>query len=82
MQYHMKHVIQRRTELRLYDVFIERDRPEEDVAIVLSINPLGAGFATLILGLVVASIVFYKELRKFERCCEFQGFFRFFKLGW
>lgn len=64
IHYHMTDVIRRRTGRRLYGVFKEHDRPEEDVAIVLSINPLGACFATWILGLAIASLVFYRELHK------------------
>ena len=61
--YHMQDVIHRRTGTHLREVFIERDRVDYDRAIVLTVYPLGVGFAALIFGFVLSGAVFYTEFR-------------------
>ncbi|XP_031786906.1 glutamate receptor U1 isoform X2 [Nasonia vitripennis] len=61
--YQMVHVVHRRTGTHLREVFIEHDNIDFNKFIDLAINPLGVGFAILIFGLLLATLVFYSEVR-------------------
>ena len=60
--YHLKDVIRRRASQSLFEVLIEHDFPDDGVARVLELTPLGAAFSFLILGFLVSTIVFFLEL--------------------
>ncbi|XP_023317155.1 glutamate receptor U1-like [Trichogramma pretiosum] len=60
--YHMGNVIHRRTGSKLREVFVEYDNIDYDRAVVLTINPLSAAFFILLIGLTMASLVFYAEI--------------------
>ncbi|XP_034952698.1 uncharacterized protein [Chelonus insularis] len=64
--YHLNNVIHRRTSINLREVLIEHD-VEANEATALIMTPLGAGFTMLIIGHLVALVMFYVELRSINQ---------------
>lgn len=58
---HLSDVLQRKTRANLREVLIEHDR-HDGTPRVLNLIPLGAGFAFLISGYVIATLVLFLEL--------------------
>lgn len=67
IEYHLRDVTRRRITTRPREVFIERDVENIDGPRALKLKPLGAGFMILFTGYMIASIVFYFELKNKNR---------------
>ncbi|XP_032687038.1 glutamate receptor ionotropic, delta-1 [Odontomachus brunneus] len=61
--FHLDDVIRRKANLNLREVLKEYD-DHDGKARVLGLMPLGAGFITLAIGLLISTIVFFHELRQ------------------
>lgn len=62
-RFHLNDVIERRSSVTLREVNKEYDN-HSGITRVLGLVPLGAGFTTLILGLLISAIVFLYELKQ------------------
>ncbi|XP_076549044.1 uncharacterized protein LOC117600898 isoform X2 [Osmia lignaria lignaria] len=60
--WHLRNVIRRRDNYNLREVRLEHDGYDGSVQ-VLGLTPLGAGFSLLLVGLSIATFVFYLELK-------------------
>lgn len=60
---HLRDVIRRRDSYNLREVTVEHDRYDGSIQ-VLGLMPLGAGFFLLFIGLLIASLTLYFELRR------------------
>ncbi|XP_076630643.1 uncharacterized protein LOC143346440 [Colletes latitarsis] len=63
VNWHMRNVIRRRSSYNLRDVLVEHDGYDGSVQI-LGLTPLAAGFSLLVVGLSIAGLVFYLELKR------------------
>ncbi|XP_063976296.1 glutamate receptor ionotropic, kainate glr-3-like [Diachasmimorpha longicaudata] len=73
VEYHLRDVIRRRVNGSHRDVFIEHDGENTDGPRALKLKPLGAGFVVLLIGYIIATIIFYFELtskNKAHRLCK------------
>ncbi|XP_050482745.1 uncharacterized protein LOC126869794 isoform X1 [Bombus huntii] len=61
--WHLRDVIRRRDNYNLREVLVEHDKYDGHVQ-VLGLMPLGAGFSLLLVGMSIATFVFYLELRR------------------
>uniref|UniRef100_A0A6V7ITE7 Uncharacterized protein n=1 Tax=Bracon brevicornis TaxID=1563983 RepID=A0A6V7ITE7_9HYME len=61
---HLQRVIDKRVSLNLREVFIEKDGDSSDEAVALRLKPLAAAFMLLCAGNLMATVVFYFELKK------------------
>lgn len=59
----MRDIIRRRDNYNLREVLVEHDKYDGHVQ-VLGLMPLGAGFSLLLVGMSIATFVFYLELRR------------------
>ncbi|XP_026674622.1 uncharacterized protein LOC108631409 isoform X2 [Ceratina calcarata] len=64
--WHLRDVIRRRNSYYLRQVLVEHDKYDGSVQ-VLGLTPLGAGFSLLLIGLSIATFVFYLEIRRIPK---------------
>lgn len=61
--WHLRDVIRKRDNYNLREVLVEHDKYDGHVQ-VLGLTPLSAGFSLLLVGMSIATFIFYLELKR------------------